>query len=218
MFPKLEDIQRDDLRREYVKEELVRMAEAGTLWMTEVMNQRALAYQHIGDVFLGHGLVDDPESSTPAKRHQVGFDIPQELEEYRVLITSIDRGCKKHVKSPDVEKCKECKLDEELTINQGKEPIRYLKGTKMSKTIRAGVKRRKHTQPQFETNIVKPKTDGKPKTEGLFSPTVAWRILKDFGQYVKIAPHEHDRRMNWVYAEEHPDARAKRLDKKEAAA
>ena len=89
LFEGLENIPTPDGRREYVETELVKMARAKTLCLTHILNQRDPIHHLASDVMVGHG-VSDGSGGHRKNYYTTDWEIPEELEEYRVEICSVD--------------------------------------------------------------------------------------------------------------------------------
>jgi hypothetical protein len=82
LFPNYEKFATAQRRRSYLEEELVRLANAGALSVTDLYNQRDNLRDECGEIILGQDF-DDEGNSTPGSA-------PPELEMYRVKIRALD--------------------------------------------------------------------------------------------------------------------------------
>ena len=89
MFEGLEAIPTPDGRREYIEDELVKMARSKSLCLTHILNQRDPIHHLAADVMVGHG-VSDGSGGHRKNQYHTDWPIHEDLEEYRVVICSTD--------------------------------------------------------------------------------------------------------------------------------
>jgi hypothetical protein len=93
LFPDARQFGNYTALRKYVSQRLVDMANAGTLFLTDCLNQGEPVNSIVGDVILGYAIEN--------QEHQTGQHVPLELEEYRVKIRAIPHLVQIDIEHPD---------------------------------------------------------------------------------------------------------------------
>ena len=193
--------------RAIVEQGLIDLCEEGSeVYLTALMNQDLEIVNLVGDVILGRSIEEGDTGEGDAGQQIRGVVVPAEVEESRVWVEAIDRGCPKHRDDPEPDKCKLCKLDQDMSVTPGKASLRYKDGSEKTSTRSAGRSRRtKHAQQQYQDRWV-----DLGKTEGYLTLKQAWLTLRLAGAYVKRAPHPDDQAASWLYREVPPSELAAR--------
>jgi hypothetical protein len=202
--------------REIVEAGLVEICNSGELYLTALMNQDLDTVCLVGDVILGRGIEEGDTGEGDVGMQIRGMPAPPEVEEARVFVEAIDRGCTKHRDAPDYKDCPRCQRDRELCVTPlGKAPIRYKDGSTSIVSRSAGRSRRtKSPQPQQQDRWI---TLSNAPTSAWLTLKQAWLTLRTHGAYVRLAPHQDDREGMWLYREVPPAELRERGEKTRGA-
>jgi len=167
----------------YIRDELVKMAEAGTLVITDILQQPGRVWMAAGMAILGQ--VVNPETKVMTVDQQ---SIPPQLQTYSITVKSIvrKRTLEKDGQKVEIEECS---------------PIRWKSSQLRPRTVMGARGSAKTNTQMVENTWMEPFVDGEPVTEAELYLRDAWLCLRQGGEFCNHAPREGIRFKKWLYRE-----------------
>ncbi len=176
--------------RGYVEDRLIKLAESGDLFITDIFQHNQAVVRAAGMIILGHHDSDDgPITVEPDS-------IPEELNNYRVRIVSMPERDVRRAAPDD---------DGNRTKTLPKVTIKYKATPKVLDATARG--RRPGTASSAKLLAERIMDSG--SYDDTFTVQQAWHILRQQGEFCKLAPDAFGRATQWLYREVRPTKKKK---------